>query len=113
MSELSCENCNRHIDGDCFYGRSSKSIWHGTYCDYWVPTKSVESEWRNKEVRHTINILTAASECAQKQYDDVCSIGSNRCITCDFNCEQGTLKQRVNALQTAINALEKEMDKEK
>lgn len=64
------------------------------------------------EVCNTINILTAALECIQRQYDDVCSIGSNKCITCDFNCKQGTLKQRINALQTAINILRKELDRE-
>ena len=94
----------------------AKDVDSRTYLTADLPkklAKNLESNSHNSTIRHNIDILSAALECMDRQSDDVCCIGDRKCITCNFNCEQGTLMQRVNALQTAINALEKEMDKEK
>jgi hypothetical protein len=108
MITPNCANC-RKLEKNCRYD-DSKSILvlpRDMYacCDEWESTYNSLKKYNNSK---EIEILNAALVCVKRQYDNVCTTGSSRCITCDFNCKQGTLSERKNALRVAIDTLEKE-----
>lgn len=61
----------------------------------------------------TIQILRAALDCIKRQYEDICTIGSSKCITCNFNCKQATLRERIDAYEEAIGILKEKYRKDK
>ena len=108
MITPNCENC-RKLESDCRYldKKSVLVLPRGMYacCDEW---ESAHDSSKKHDNSKEIGILNAALVCVKRQYDNICTVGSSRCITCDFNCKQGTLSDRKNALKKAIDALEKE-----
>jgi hypothetical protein len=110
-----CTNCKRFEDSPCEWLRELDLLWSDersilpTHCSDWVPTDKLRAKAdKHRAVSQSIDILNASLACYERQYDNVCTTGSSRCITCDFNCKQGTLSERKNALRVAIDALEKE-----
>lgn len=107
-----CANCKQFEKVTCERLRELDSLWSDersilpTHCSDWVPTDKLRAKADELcAVSQSINILNASLTCHERQYDDICAPGSSRCITCEFNCKQGTLGQRIDALKTAIDAL--------
>ena len=114
--DWSCNSCFHFYknDSDCYCNFLNTKTDENELCCYYshkiknLRPKKNKMKTEIDEKTKALKILKANLECDQRQYEDCCYLGDNRCMKCPVNIEQGAVSEHIVALKMAIKALEGE-----